>query len=250
LPVLVVFLKKAPFHKPIFVLSLLLVLFLAAIIASPASPAKEATRNPEDLKAGPLPSPAASAGEAVEMTPAPAKVPATAPATSPGPSPSASPEAQVTPSPLPPGETAPAGWGGVKEEDESWKPDPKRGIPRFNLGLTLLSLLIVSLLAYWGVKVYFTYVGGDNKGGLSGRKLMRVRERQVIGPNKQICLVELPGKTVLLGITENEMTVLTELDADKIAALEQDAPAASDAGPSPSSYLMDVIMRRWPQGGK
>ena len=146
----------------------------------------------------------------------------------------------------------PVSWGPGKGPGESWKLDPERGKPKVNLPLTIGSLVVVIIVAYGALKVYSLYTGVDAAGrGLPRGKLMNIREKQMLGPNKQLCIVELPGKIVLLGITDTEMRVLTEIDPEKIPQGGLAQETGESAGtPSASSYLMDVLLRRDRQGGK
>ncbi len=139
---------------------------------------------------------------------------------------------------------------GMWDSDAGWEMDPERGRPKINLPLTIGSLLVVLLVAYGALKIYSLYTGVDTAGICRPRgKLLNIREKQMIGPNKQLCIVEMPGKIVLLGITDSEMRVLTEIEPDRIPRLE-DQPEMEECPDkvSPSSYFMDVFLRRNRQG--
>lgn len=124
---------------------------------------------------------------------------------------------------------------------EGWDEDPYRGKPRINIPWIIVSLLIVSGLAYGILKVYGYVTGG---GGTSfSKRVMRVRERYVISPNKYLLLVELPGKVVVVGVSDNDMKVLTELDSEKVKDLLE-VPEEGEKTINPSSYLWNVIFRR------
>lgn len=140
---------------------------------------------------------------------------------------------------------------GDKPGETDWRFDPNRGKPKLNIPLTIGSVIVVSLFAYAAIKLYTAYTGMGGSSRLGRGRLMSVREKQMLGPNKQLCIVELPGKIVLLGVTDTEMKVLAELNPEDLPQPEANVKAGQDPSkPSPTSYLWDVVMRRWQQGGK
>lgn len=129
-------------------------------------------------------------------------------------------------------------------EKPGWNEDPNRGKPEINLGRILVGLLVMSVLTYLGLMFYGKMTGTGMAAITSKSKLMSVRERHSISPGKQLLIVDLPGKTVLLGISENDMRILTEIDPDKI---EETSPVSADGKEQPSgfSYLTDIFRRQW-----
>lgn len=85
-------------------------------------------------------------------------------------------------------------------------------VARLGLGLGLIVLLV------WGV-VYLLRKSpiGQQFGG-SG-SLIRVAERTYLGPKKFICLVEIGDRTLALGVTEENITSLTEWPAGSLELL-------------------------------
>jgi flagellar biogenesis protein FliO len=131
-----------------------------------------------------------------------------------------------------------------------WDMDPKRGKPAINLGLIAVSLIVVCVIAYFGLKFYSMYTTGEQQSPIfSRKKLIVVRERQVLAPNKMLCVVELPDKTVLLGVTETEIKILTDIPQDKIDEFENQATVENSDRPTAASYLSDIFLRKW-QGDK
>lgn len=134
-------------------------------------------------------------------------------------------------------------WG-ERQKDIGY-PEPKSSI---NIPLTILWLLVVCLLAYVLLKVFGKYLGGTVPGA-GGNRMINILEKQMLGPNKQICIMEVPGKIVLVGITENEMNVLCELDSESVKEFRENSDKG-DSSKSPSlNYLSDVLLRRWQGGG-
>jgi flagellar protein FliO/FliZ len=75
------------------------------------------------------------------------------------------------------------------------------------LGLVLGGLFVV---------YYFTRRVTRSDGGGSRDKLIRVLANKFIGVKKNICIVEVPGSILILGITNDHITLLSEIDDDAI----------------------------------
>ncbi|MCR5175916.1 MAG: flagellar biosynthetic protein FliO [Anaerovibrio sp.] len=85
----------------------------------------------------------------------------------------------------------------------------------------LISLLAV--FAFVVVMAYFAskFLGGRfaNATGQSGGKIL---EHLPLGPNKSVCVVELGGKTLMLGVTDHQVTLLGEVtDPEEIERLRR-----------------------------
>ncbi|MFP4498642.1 MAG: flagellar biosynthetic protein FliO [Vulcanimicrobiota bacterium] len=221
-------------------LVLMLVFWLTSIIR-----AEEASRSVAELKGEKTASPAPAEKVDSLQTPAPnvektEKTPEVKTTPEPKLSPSAG-EDEKLDLLAPVDENTPAGWDEEKSFDDEWKLDPERGKPKINVGLTIFYLVMVSLIAYGALKLYSMYVGSDQNVGGFGKKMLKIRERQMIAPNKQICLVEIPGKIVLIGVSENDMKILTEIDPEQI----KDMSLPTDSGPapeSPASYFTNILL--------
>jgi len=78
------------------------------------------------------------------------------------------------------------------------------------LGL-LAVLILVLVLAYFTTRwVGKHYGGGGIAGGASGS--IRVVDKLMLGPDRMLCIVQTAGKTLLLGITQQRIEMLCELD--------------------------------------
>lgn len=92
---------------------------------------------------------------------------------------------------------------------------------------------LISLLAVFAFVVVMAYFASRF---LSGRFQARaasnggrILEHLPLGPNKSVCVVEIGGKVVLLGVTEHQVNLLGEIDdADEIDRLRRQ-PAAQPA---------------------
>lgn len=119
---------------------------------------------------------------------------------------------------------------------------------KLNFPLYIGSILIVSLITILSIKFLGKYMGIPQVGG-SQKTMIKILEKQTFGPNKQFCIVEVPGKTVLIGVTENEMKVLCELDLQNVKNFGENEDKPETAASSSTNYIVDVLLRRW-QGGK
>lgn len=137
----------------------------------------------------------------------------------------------------------------AEEAEYGWKPDPERGNVKINWLVIIGSLVLVSLVAYGGIWVYFNFFGGNQPSLGLNRKLLRVRDRQVLGPNKQICLVDIPGKTVLLGISETDIKILTEIDPEALSKIEENLDNAQSPRPAATSYLSGILTGKYKDSG-
>ncbi|MCE1247198.1 MAG: flagellar biosynthetic protein FliO [Firmicutes bacterium] len=117
-----------------------------------------------------------------------------------------------------------------------------------NIPLTLLSMLAVCLLAYVLLRVFGKHLGNITMPG-SRKRMINIIDKQVIAPNKQVCVVEVPGKTILIGMTDNDINMLCELDQKAVAEFKEPEEVKEAAPSSAVSYLTDVFMKKWP-GGK
>ena len=88
---------------------------------------------------------------------------------------------------------------------------------------------LLSLVAVFAVVVtlaYFTakFIGGRfNAARSSGGG--RVLENLPLGPNRSVCVVKIAGRVFLLGVTENNITLLSEItDDEEIETLQENAP--------------------------
>ena len=88
---------------------------------------------------------------------------------------------------------------------------------------------LLSLVAVFAVVVllaYFTsrFIGGRFNARSSGGG--RVLENLPLGTNRSVCVVKIAGRVFLLGVTDNNITLLSEItDNEEIDALQENAQA-------------------------
>jgi flagellar biogenesis protein FliO len=93
---------------------------------------------------------------------------------------------------------------------------------------TALKMLIVFgvLLGGLVISLYFIKKVIRNKAGQSSGRMVKVLANSYIGVKKSIALVEVPGSILVLGITSEQIHLLTKIDdveiMEQVAAPEND----------------------------
>ena len=101
------------------------------------------------------------------------------------------------------------------------------------LGVVLGGLFVV---------YYFTRRMARSNGAGTRDKLIRVLANKFVGVKKNICMVEVPGSVLILGITNERITLLSEIDDDAI--LERIRHAESPGStPTFSDHLNKLVSR-------
>ena len=93
-----------------------------------------------------------------------------------------------------------------------------------NIGSVLMALVVFVLILY--LAYYATKKLGKRltiKG--VGNKNIKILDSIPIGQNKSVMIIETAGKTLLVGITQNEISLITELDRDKLDIPDKDDSA-------------------------
>jgi flagellar protein FliO/FliZ len=80
------------------------------------------------------------------------------------------------------------------------------------------ALVVVVICIYGGIYLLKRMMYGRNR-HKSREALLEVIESAHVGPKKTISLVRVADRSVLIGVTENQISVLTELDADETAVI-------------------------------
>jgi flagellar protein FliO/FliZ len=115
----------------------------------------------------------------------------------------------------------------TSEVAEATGPDasePSAASPTSNYGAMLLKMIVsvalVCLLAYailrWGL--------GRLVGNVQADEHMDVLGRLAVGPNRQILVVRVASRFLVVGSTETEISVLTELSEDEATAFLDPQP--------------------------
>ena len=92
------------------------------------------------------------------------------------------------------------------------------------------------------VVYYFTRRMTRFNGNGTRDKLIRVLANKFIGVKKNICLVEVPGSVLILGITNDRITLLSEIDDDAVLEQIRQTEIAGSA-PAFSDHLNKLVSR-------
>lgn len=98
---------------------------------------------------------------------------------------------------------------------------------------SFLVLVVICILAYFSIKFFFRNSGALN---LRGKKLIRFIERMAFSPQKSLMIFQVAGRYYLVGVTEQGMNLLAELDQAAVTK-ELEVASQDSASPSFSQYL-------------
>ena len=87
---------------------------------------------------------------------------------------------------------------------------------------SLIVLVVVCVAAFVAVRVFGRLLA---TGRARGAHLMNVVSRVPLEPRRSLYVVEVAGKTLLVGTSEMGLSVLSELDAREVAARKQATPS-------------------------
>lgn len=116
--------------------------------------------------------------------------------------------------PPPPSRTEAPSW--LASGDPVGEPSPSlfgqagASPPRVSLQRTIFALVLVLVLILVAIPVAKKVISPRLRSGRQGR--LRVAETLPLGGRRFLCLVEVPGKTLLLGVTEDAIESLTEIE--------------------------------------
>lgn len=106
--------------------------------------------------------------------------------------------------------------------------------------MVLFSLAIVCLLAMVVLRVVYSKAGLSLK-GFSKDKLINVIDRQMLQPNRMIYIVEAAGKYLLIGVSDGNISILTELDKDTVLAKGVNSSGVSQNIGSFPQYFANLL---------
>lgn len=149
-----------------------------------------------------------------------------------------------------------------ESEQVNWIDDAKQGTKsdkevqsKFykRLWLTFVSLIIITVVTYLALRYIYAKQGLLPNALKTPSKMIRVVERQMLQPQKAIYLVDVAGKYILIGISENRMEYLTEIDRDLIDVRVSEMEQPTQANlvsldkyplPKPFSQLLEKMQNR------
>lgn len=112
--------------------------------------------------------------------------------------------------------------------------------------MVLFSLAIVCLLAMLVLRVVYSKAGLSLK-GFSKEKLINVIDRQMLQPNRMIYIVEAAGKYLLIGVSDGNISILTELDKDTVLAKGVNPTGVNQNIGSFPQYFANLLSKKNPE---
>jgi flagellar biosynthetic protein FliO len=88
------------------------------------------------------------------------------------------------------------------------------------------ALCLVVLAIYGSIWLLKRLTTRGRRGGRQG--LLEVIETAYLGPKRSVSLVRVAGKSVLIGTTDNQISMLTELSEEETTAVMSEPPAGAD----------------------
>jgi flagellar protein FliO/FliZ len=89
------------------------------------------------------------------------------------------------------------------------------------------ALVVVLVCIYLGVYLLKKLMG--RRRGINGQNgILQVLETTYVGPKKTVSLVRVADRSVLIGVTDSQISILTELDAEETSAITA-AGSANDS---------------------
>ena len=112
----------------------------------------------------------------------------------------------------------------------------------------IAALVVVVGCIYGGLYLLGRLMGRGGKGAARGRNL-ELLESTFVGPKKSVSLLRVGDRSVLVGVTDNGISMLTELSEQETASLlaAQDAPVQEPFGAFLKSAYSKVVQRRLKQ---
>ena len=98
------------------------------------------------------------------------------------------------------------------------------------------ALVVVIICIYGGIYLLKRFTSGKTR--RRGGRLLEVIETTYVAPKKTVSLVRVADKAVLVGVTESQISMLTELDADQTAAIATEPPEEAEATEVPFGKLL------------
>lgn len=135
-------------------------------------------------------------------------------------------------------------FGLEKQKEDMVKPQ-KSSIAQ--ISSTILYLVFICFIAYWALRLIY----GKNMprpAGYGGGQLIKVIDKQMLAPQKFVYIVEVAGKLIVLGSSEQHVSFLTTLDDEniKIGELKKESAAKEQQPQTFQDYLSGFIQKRFP----
>ena len=95
----------------------------------------------------------------------------------------------------------------------------------------MVSALVVVVICIYGAVFALKKLMGRKITGRGSQGVLEVLETAHLGPKKMISVVRVADRSVLIGVTENQISLLSELDEEKTAMMtvEDEQPVVSNS---------------------
>lgn len=106
----------------------------------------------------------------------------------------------------------------------------------------LLGFGLVLALAYGCTRFLGKHYGGGP--GLGSGGYIKIIDKAALGQDRMLCIVQVAGKTLLLGVTAHSVQRLCRLEEKDLVSL------SADPAPSPFSDILKGMLGKRPESGK
>lgn len=91
----------------------------------------------------------------------------------------------------------------------------------------IAALLFVILCIYFGLFILKRMTGRQDR-GLIGNDSLKVLQTAYLAPRRSVSLVKIANRSILIGVTENQLSLLSELSEEETAEIELQTESASE----------------------
>lgn len=107
----------------------------------------------------------------------------------------------------------------------------------------MISALAVVIAVVYGALYLLRKLMGRRYGGATGDGALEILQTTYIGPHKAISLVRVGRRSVLVGVTDNQISTLTELDPEETDEITTQAERRPVRGESFSRALSGAVVK-------
>ena len=96
--------------------------------------------------------------------------------------------------------------------------------------LRIAGSLVVIIVFIYGAVFLLRKLSGNRVGGAGRDKTVRLIEQTYLAPKKSVCLIKMADRAVLVGVTEAQISMLTEMEWDSLPQKAQQMATAQQGG--------------------
>lgn len=91
----------------------------------------------------------------------------------------------------------------------------------------IAALLFVILCIYFGLFILKRMTGHQDR-GLAGNDSLKVLQTTYLAPKRSVSLVKIANRSIIIGVTENQLSLLGELSEEETAEIEMSAETSRE----------------------